>query len=62
MVIWICGACSAEGDIWGEDVEVNRRMEKIVMGFRGMGFEVHVVLREIFRRKMEKLRGGCREM
>ena len=28
------------------------------MGFRGMGFVVHVVLREIFGGKMEKLAGG----
>ena len=28
------------------------------MGFRGMGFVVHVVLREIFGGEMEKLTGG----
>ena len=32
------------------------------MGFRGMGFVVHVVLREIFGGKMEKLTGGWREL
>ena len=32
------------------------------MGFRIMGFVVHVVLREIFVGKMEKLTGGWREM
>jgi hypothetical protein len=30
------------------------------MGFRGMGFVVHLVLREIFGGKMEKLTGGWR--
>ena len=28
------------------------------MGFRGMGFVVYVVLREIFGDKMEKITGG----
>jgi hypothetical protein len=37
-------------------------MEIIVMGFRGMGFVVHLVLREIFGGKMEKLTGGRREL
>ena len=32
------------------------------MGFRGMGFGVHVVLREIFGGEMEKLTGGWREL
>ena len=31
------------------------------MGFRGVGFVVHVVLKEIFGGKMEKLTGGWRE-
>ena len=30
------------------------------MGFREMGFVVHVVLREIFGGEMEKLTGGWR--
>jgi len=34
------------------------RLEKIVMGFRGMRF---VVLREILGGEMEKLTGGWRE-
>ena len=33
----------------------------IVKGFRGMGFLVHVVQRDIFGGKMEKLTGGWRE-
>jgi hypothetical protein len=33
-------------------------VERIVIGFRGMRFVVHVVLREIFGGKMEKLTGG----
>jgi hypothetical protein len=33
-------------------------MERIVMGFSEMRFVVHVVLREIFGGKMEKLTGG----
>jgi hypothetical protein len=33
-------------------------MGKIVMGFGRMRFVVHVVLREIFGGKMEKLTGG----
>jgi hypothetical protein len=37
-------------------------MEKIVMGFNRMRFVVHVVLREIFGGKMEKLTGGWRKM
>jgi hypothetical protein len=37
-------------------------MERIVMSFRGMRFVVHVVLREIFGGKMEKLTGGWREL
>ena len=32
------------------------------MGFRGMGFVVHVVLRVIFGGEMEKLTGGWREL
>ena len=32
------------------------------MGFRGMRFVVHVVLREIFVGEMEKLTGGLREL
>ena len=32
------------------------------MGFRRMGFVVHVVLREIFVDEMEKLTGGWREL
>ena len=32
------------------------------MGFRGMRFVVHVVLREIFVAKLEKLTGGWREL
>ena len=32
------------------------------MGFRRMRFVVHVVLREIFGGKMEKLTGGWREL
>ena len=32
------------------------------MGFRGMGFVVRVVLREIFGGEMEKLTGGWREL
>ena len=31
------------------------------MGFRGMGFVVHVVLREIFGGEMEKITGGWRK-
>ena len=31
------------------------------MGFRGMGFVVHVLLREILGGEMEKLTGGWRE-
>jgi hypothetical protein len=37
-------------------------MERILMGFRGMRFVVHVVVREIFDGKMEKLTGGWREL
>jgi hypothetical protein len=33
-------------------------MGKVVMGFRRMRFVVHVVVREIFGGKMEKLTGG----
>jgi len=32
------------------------------MGFRGMGFVVHVVPREIYGGEMEKLTGGWREL
>ena len=32
------------------------------MSFRGIGFVVHVVLREIFGGEMEKLTGGWREL
>ena len=32
------------------------------MGFSGMGFVVHVVLREIFGVEMEKLTEGWREV
>ena len=32
------------------------------MGFKGMGFVVHVVLREIFGGETEKLTGGWREL
>ena len=32
------------------------------MGFKGMGFVVHVVLRDIFGGKMEKLTGDWREI
>ena len=32
------------------------------MGFKGMLFVVHVVLRELFGGKMEKLTGGWREL
>ena len=32
------------------------------MGFRGMGFVVYVVLREIFGGEMEKLTGGWIEL
>jgi len=32
----------AEGDIWGRVGEVNRRMERIVLGFVGKGFVVQV--------------------
>ena len=32
------------------------------MGFRGIGFVVHVVSREIFGGEMEKLTGGWREL
>ena len=32
------------------------------MVFRGMGFVVHVVLKEIFGGKMETLTGGWREL
>jgi hypothetical protein len=37
-------------------------MEQIVMDFRRMRFVVHVVLREIFGGKMEKLTGGWRKL
>jgi hypothetical protein len=37
-------------------------MERIVMGFGRMRCVVHVVLREIFGGKMEKLTGGWREL
>jgi hypothetical protein len=37
-------------------------MVRIVMGFRGMRFVVHVVLREIFGGKMEKLTVGWGEL
>jgi hypothetical protein len=37
-------------------------MERIVMGFRGVRFVVHVMLREIFGGKMGKLTGGWREL
>ena len=37
-------------------------MERIVIGFRRMGFVVHVVLREIFGGEMEKITGGWREL
>ena len=36
-------------------------MERILKVFRGMGFVVHVVLRDLFGCKMEKLTGGWRE-
>ena len=32
------------------------------MGFRGMGFVVHVVLKEIFGGEMEKLTGGLEKI
>ena len=32
------------------------------MGFRRMGFVLHMVLREIFDCEMEKLTGGWREL
>ena len=34
----------------------------VIMCFMGMGFVVHVVLREIFGGEMEKLTGGWREL
>ena len=37
----------------GKKGEVNRRMERIGKGFRGMGFVVHVVLKELFGFKMK---------
>ena len=37
---------------------MNRKMENTVKGFRGMGFVVHMVLREKFGGEMEKLTGG----
>ena len=37
-------------------------MERILKGFRGMGFVICVVLREILDGKMEKLIGGWREL
>ena len=43
----------------GWDGEVNRMVERIVMGFRGMRF---VVLSEILGGEMEKLTGGWREL
>jgi hypothetical protein len=36
-------------------------MKRIVMGFRGVRFVVHVLLRVVFGGKMEKLVGGGRE-
>ena len=51
-----------EGDIWWLDGKLNRRMERIEMGFMGMGFVVHVVLSEIFGGEMEKLTAGWREL
>jgi hypothetical protein len=40
-------------------VEVNRRMENIVIDFRGMAF---VVRREILWGEIEKLTGGWRDL
>ena len=37
-------------------------MDRIVLGFSGMRFVVHVVLREIFGGEVEKLTGGWREL
>jgi hypothetical protein len=37
-------------------------MEKIVMGFKRMRFVVHVEMRKLCGCRMEKLRGGCREL
>ena len=37
-------------------------VKRILMDFMGMGFAVHVVLREIFGGEMEKLTGGWREL
>jgi len=37
-------------------------MERIIMGFRGMRFVVHVMLWEIFGGEMEKLTEGWRKL